>query len=150
MGHLTLISEDVIGALDHFPPDLRLVILQYAPGMAWDEYVTGRYSETKQKDSCLLGGGKPIVTSSISRAGARWRVDEEDNSPLSGGIPGTSANLNGANEMRGDFRRATSVRPMRENSADFGNALMEEQDNSDAHGSQVLLVSRVVLFFSDS
>ena len=31
MGHLTLISEDVIGALEHLPPDLRLQIGQYAP-----------------------------------------------------------------------------------------------------------------------
>ncbi|KIP08741.1 hypothetical protein PHLGIDRAFT_363378, partial [Phlebiopsis gigantea 11061_1 CR5-6] len=76
MGHLTLVSEDVIGALEHFPPDLRLLVAQYAPQPAWDEYVSGRYKETKKRDSELLGGGKPVVAGGM-RAGA-WRVDEAD------------------------------------------------------------------------
>ena len=53
MGHLTLISEDVIGALEHLPPDLRLQIGQYAPQPEWDDYVTGRYKETKKKDVAM-------------------------------------------------------------------------------------------------
>ncbi len=43
MGHLTLLSEDVINSLEHFPPDLRLTIAQFAPQPEWDESVTDRY-----------------------------------------------------------------------------------------------------------
>jgi serine/threonine-protein phosphatase 6 regulatory subunit 3 len=131
MGHLTLISEDVIGALDHFPADLRLAVAKYIPQAAWDEYVTGRYIETKKKDSSLLGGGKPVVVPSAPRPGARWRVDEEDTpSPTAE----TSSSANGILGTRGEFRRATSARPTRETSADFGRAVLaedeEEQDTS--------------------
>lgn len=88
MGHLTLISEDVIGALEHFPPDLRLLAAQYAPQPEWDEYVTGRYKETKKKDTSLLGGGKPVVAPGMrSGPGSQWRVDEAD----TGGVSATAA-----------------------------------------------------------
>ena len=36
MGHLTLISEDVITALQHYPPDLKLRLAKYAPQPDWD------------------------------------------------------------------------------------------------------------------
>ena len=36
-----LISEDVITALARFSPDLRLIIIQYAPELEWDQHVTG-------------------------------------------------------------------------------------------------------------
>jgi SIT4 phosphatase-associated protein len=139
MGHLTLISEDVIGALDHFPPDLRSVILQYSPATAWDEYVTGRYSETKKKDSCLLGGGKPVVSAAVPRAAGRWKVDEEDNTPLSGDVIERS---NGVSETRGEFRRAGSVHLVRESTADFGSVVMDDRDSSasTSRSSQVSLL----------
>ncbi len=60
MGHLTLLAEDVISALDRFPPDLQsLILTTYAPQPEWEEYVNGRFTETKQKDRCALGGPKP-------------------------------------------------------------------------------------------
>ncbi|KAI5989239.1 SIT4 phosphatase-associated protein-domain-containing protein [Pisolithus marmoratus] len=76
MGHLTLLSEDVITALEHYPPELRLTIARCAPQPDWSEYVTGRYNETKKRDTSLLGGGKPNVNA--PRPVARWAVDEED------------------------------------------------------------------------
>ncbi|KAI0736702.1 SAPS-domain-containing protein, partial [Fomitopsis betulina] len=122
MGHLTLISEDVIGALEHFPPDLRLLAAQYAPQPEWDEYVTGRYKETKKKDTILLGGGKPVVAPGM-RNGASWRVDEAD----TGGVA-TTAQRGGEEgqegQMKAEFRRTAK---MREESADFG--AMEDDDD---------------------
>ncbi|EGO21202.1 hypothetical protein SERLADRAFT_452336 [Serpula lacrymans var. lacrymans S7.9] len=126
MGHLTLISEDVIGAFEHYPPDLRLVIAQYAPQPAWDDYVTGRYNETKKRDTSLLGGGKPAVGAGAARNGARWKVDEEDNSTAATTAPGQgNGSILGTPEAKGEFRRAVGLRPMRETSADFGPASIE-------------------------
>jgi serine/threonine-protein phosphatase 6 regulatory subunit 3 len=125
MGHLTQVAEDVIGALEHYPPNLRLIIEQYAPQPAWQEYVTGRFNETKKRDTSLLGGGRPVVTSN-SRAGGRWTVDEEDSgSSLSAAAttgPGTT----------GEFRRSVTTRPSRATSADFGPAPMDDEE--DDHG----------------
>ena len=125
MGHLTLISEDVITALEHFPPDLRLTIAKFAPQPDWDEYVTGRYNETKKKDQALLGGGKPVVSAGSSRPGsAQWKVDEEDTTGDVGSVGGSS----GEGEVQGGFRRATGARPTRENTADFGPAPIETDE----------------------
>ncbi|KAL0946479.1 hypothetical protein HGRIS_012696 [Hohenbuehelia grisea] len=119
MGHLTLISEDIITALERYPADLRQVIAQHTPE-GWDEYVHGRYDETKQRDTRLLGGGKPTLASSGTRSAAQWRVDEAD---------ATSSMDSG--ESRGEFRRASSARPTRESSADFGPALVQDNDDGD-------------------
>jgi hypothetical protein len=68
MGHLTLLAEDVISALDRFPFDLQsLIYTSYTPQPEWEEYVKGRYSETKRKDRLVLGGPKP--SSSMSSSG---------------------------------------------------------------------------------
>ncbi len=61
MGHLTLISEDVISALSHYPFELTDQLSQYAPQPEWDQYVSGRFQETKERDTSQLGGGKPVV-----------------------------------------------------------------------------------------
>ncbi|OBZ65736.1 Extragenic suppressor of kinetochore protein 1, partial [Grifola frondosa] len=125
MGHLTLISEDVIGALEHFPPDLRLLTAQYAPQPEWDEYVTGRYKETKKKDTSLLGGGKPVIAPGMRNSGtAQWKVDEAD---TSASVFGSSrAESTPPEEPRGEFRRTSCSR---EGSADFGAEPMEEEDD---------------------
>lgn len=125
MGHLTLISEDVIGALEHFPPDLRLVVAQYAPQPEWDEYVSGRYRETKKKDTSLLGGGKPVVAPGMRTAAGTWKVDEADG----GGGAATSmpAQPRGDGDgLQGELRR--NVRAAREGSADFGQPMDEDED----------------------
>ncbi|KAG8217933.1 hypothetical protein J3R82DRAFT_6099 [Butyriboletus roseoflavus] len=99
MGHLTLMAEDVITALEHFPLDLRHIIERFAPQPAWNDYVTGRYKETKKRDTSLLGGGKPAVNN-VPRAG-----------------------------RPGEFKRTTTTRPSRETSADFGPASMEDEED---------------------
>ncbi|KAI0256604.1 SIT4 phosphatase-associated protein-domain-containing protein [Lactifluus subvellereus] len=127
MGHLTLISEDVITALDHFPPDLKQVIEEYAPQPAWDDYVRGRYNETKKKDTSLLGGGRPAVTASASRPAGQWKVDEEDSSTS---VPPPAIKLD-LHETKGEFRRATGSKPTLGNTADFGVAPAADDDDDD-------------------
>ena len=139
MGHLTLISEDVIGALEHFPPDLRLIVAQYAPQPDWDEYVSGRYRETKKKDTSLLGGGKPVVAPGMRTAAGTWKVDEAD---------GSSSSANAATSMpreqkdegetlQGELRR--NIRTAREGSADFGQPMDEDEDEFHAGPPHVSL-----------
>lgn len=125
MGHLTLISEDVITAMEHSPPDLRLIMAQYTPQPEWDDYVTGRYQETKTKDTSLLGGGKPAV-SLASRPGNGWKVDEQDLGGTSALMPAAKAISNRVEESRGEFRRSAAAR--REGSADFGAPMDEDED----------------------
>ena len=141
MGHLTLISEDVIGALEHFPPDLRLIVAQYAPQPDWDEYVSGRYRETKKKDTSLLGGGKPVIAPGMRNGAAQWKVDEADALKGGAGSEGQEGRGGGQGEvqdededmgrgMAGEFRR--SVRTTREVSADFGAMEDDDEDDDDA------------------
>ncbi|KAJ7772937.1 SIT4 phosphatase-associated protein-domain-containing protein [Mycena maculata] len=139
MGHLTLISEDVLTALERFPPELRTALAQYAPQPEWDEYVAGRYRETKRRDAELLGGGKPVVRGAPVGGATKWKVDEEDTgSPAlseagAGAGAGSGAGIGGANG-RGEFRRASSARPTREGSADFGPAPMEDDEADEDEG----------------
>lgn len=129
MGHLTQVAEDVIGALEHYPPNLRMVIEQFAPQPAWQEYVTGRFNETKERDTSLLGGGKPAVTSA-SRAGGRWTVDEEDSASLNAG-------MNVGSGTTGEFRRAVGTRATKATTADFGPAPMDDDNDSGSGPPQV-------------
>lgn len=135
MGHLTLISEDVIGAMGHFPPDLRLQINQYAPQPAWDEYVSTQYRETKKKDTCLLGGGKPVIAPGIRTDTSQWKVDEADtDTPKTDASSEDSEGKTDGEEMEGmsgEFRR--NVRTTREVSADFGAVPMDDDDDDEFH-----------------
>jgi len=122
-----LISEDVITAMARFPPDLRLIIIQYAPEPEWDNYVTGRYNETKKEDSRLLGGGKPVV-GGATRSVTQWKVDENElgtdsaaTSAAGGPSSDSSSSAGGSVGIKGEFKRTTSVgRPV--STADFGPA----------------------------
>lgn len=145
MGHLMLISEDVITAMARLPPDLRLVIIQYAPEPEWDQYVTGRYNETKKEDSRLLGGGKPVIKPNTGARGVtHWKVDEDEmgmdvggggsNSSGGGGESGSNGG-GGGNGVRGEFRRAASVGPPTL-TADFGPALMDDDDDDNVSSSR--------------
>ncbi|KAI0031479.1 SIT4 phosphatase-associated protein-domain-containing protein, partial [Vararia minispora EC-137] len=122
MGHLTLIAEDVLLALEHFPLDLRDILSACAPQPDWDEYVHGRYHETKARDTSLLGGGKPVGGRA---APSMWKVDEAD-------LSGVGA---GEGSAGGEFRRATGPRPTRESSADFGSlpGPDDEPDDEPSH-----------------
>ncbi|KAL5532801.1 SIT4 [Sanghuangporus sanghuang] len=135
MGHLTLISEDVIGALDHYPPDLKLLLNQYAPRPDWDEYVSGRYHETKVKDTSLLGGGKPVIAPGTERGAAKWKVDEAEIGPTPlPTINGSEAvcSPEATSQMRGEFRRTNRI--TRESSADFGAAAPLNHDDEEDNG----------------
>ena len=136
MGHLTLISEDVINSLEHFPPDLRLVVAQYAPQPDWDEYVTGRYKETKKKDMILLGGGKPVVTPGMRNGSASWKVDEADTGGVATTVP-RAGEEGQEGQMKGEFRRTAK---MREGSADFGAMEDDSEDFSRAGPPHVSMV----------
>jgi len=174
MGHLTLISEDIISAVEHYPPDLRLELALYAPQPEWDDYISGRYSETKNRDRILLGGGKPTVNPA-SRESARWKVDEEDAFSGSGNAsqaqgqsnttsmnndnggvgasPGvSSSNGYGESTLRGEFRRTSRL--TRDASADFGVApVNEEVESGEGAGAHVapevrlLLLSPIIRLF---
>ncbi|KAF8646919.1 hypothetical protein AX16_007011 [Volvariella volvacea WC 439] len=146
MGHLTLLAEDVVMALERYPPDLRIILSRYVPEPDWEHYVKTRYFETKKKDSQMLGGGKPVIGTSTggSRGGvSSWKVDEdmmgvETYAPASGSATDAFESL-GSDRTRGEFRRAGDSRLTRANTADFGPAPMEEDDDDDfdpsAHGT---------------
>lgn len=83
MGHLTLISEDIVSAFEHYPPELIDILTTYAPRPEWDQYVTGKYKETRDNDSIQLGGGKPVIGLGLANfpsmlSGAKKKVDEGD------------------------------------------------------------------------
>ena len=130
MGHLTLISEDVIIALEHYPPELRLILAQYAPQPEWDDYVGGRYHETKTRDTSLLGGGKPAVSNNTRGGAAKWRVDEADVMGASSGAVATNNPVRLAevpSGIKGEFRRTNKL--TREPSADFNIASFEADED---------------------
>lgn len=128
MGHLTLISEDVITALQHYPPDLKLRLAKYAPQPDWDDYIGGRYQETKVKDTSLLGGGKPMLNAGVVRSAAKWKVDEAEITPALTSGSSDPGGPDGGTEMNGEFRRTGKL--TRESSADFGVAPMSNEEPS--------------------
>ena len=74
--------------------------MKFTPQPEWNEYVNGRYQETKNKDTSLLGGGKPALSMTRPGSAASWKVDEQDIatttpgsplSPLSPGVGGLNA-----------------------------------------------------------
>lgn len=89
MGHLTLISEDIVSAFDHYPSEVIDILSTYAPRPEWDQYVSGKYKETKDKDTSQLGGGKPVVglglagfsTNAGFSSETRTKVDEGEETP---------------------------------------------------------------------
>lgn len=133
MGHLTLIADDIVNALAHYPADLVSSLESFIPRAEWDEYVSGPLARTKANDNQLLGGGKPVLGAARSLGTARWRVDEEDSA---GTVPAElSTEVDAIGDLKGDFRRvgSTSARLRREsgsvsNGADFGPPLEEETD----------------------
>ena len=96
MGHLTLISEDVISALTLYPVELSETLAHYCPQPQWDAYVSGRFKETKDRDSTQLGGGKPMVTARRLTIGTEaipgppgtigLSVDEAERLPSASGV----------------------------------------------------------------
>jgi serine/threonine-protein phosphatase 6 regulatory subunit 3 len=133
MGHLTLMSEDVIAALAHYPSDLRAQLEPCAPVPGWEDYVNGRYHETKQRDSTLLGGGKPVIAAGQPRGmmpASRWKADESETSTAADTGGGGGGDGGGGEEPQGEFRRTTSGHPSRQ-TADFGPAPEEGEDEDE-------------------
>ena len=60
MGHLTLIAEEVCKFGNRHPPEaLDQTILDRVNRDAWNEYVDGTLTETRDKDNAVLGGVRP-------------------------------------------------------------------------------------------
>ena len=99
--------------------------------------MTGKYNETKEEDARLLGGGKPVLAGKGGRSGGimQWKVDENELGIGSGVSSGGADDGNGGGgELRGEFRRASSVGPSSghvTSTADFGPAPMDEDDEDD-------------------
>jgi serine/threonine-protein phosphatase 6 regulatory subunit 3 len=136
MGHLTLIAEDVINTIERSSPDLGPIILEFIPKPEWDDYVTGRFQETKTKDTSLLGGGKPALSLTRSGSAVPWKVDEQDiaaTSP-STSFPASGSGLNAVGavkeiaskvaESQKEFRKSAAER--REVSSDFEPGAVDE------------------------
>ena len=121
----------MINWLDQLPSDARAAVLQFAPDPAWEEYVNGRFNETKARDTALLGGGKPDVTRGTGGA-SRWKVDEED----AKGVAAKAQIEESGEALKGQFKRSTSAHPRREGSADFGPAPMMKDDDDDEDNEQ--------------
>ncbi|KAF8607974.1 SAPS-domain-containing protein [Ceratobasidium sp. AG-I] len=69
MGHLILISDDIVAALEHYPHSLLDALTPYVPQPDWDNFVVGQYKETKERDLSQLGGGRPAVSSAMPGMG---------------------------------------------------------------------------------
>ena len=98
------------------------MITKFTPQPEWDNYVIGCYQETKNKDTSLLGGGKPTL--SLTRPGsvASWKVDEQDIATTTAGASlgagGGGLNVVGAvkeitsrvTESQKEFRKSAAER----------------------------------------
>ncbi|KZT39264.1 SAPS-domain-containing protein [Sistotremastrum suecicum HHB10207 ss-3] len=127
MGHITLISEDIVSALEHCPAELSERLQGYIPQPEWTEYVQGRYLETKRKDAALLGGGKPAVSSSVIRGEAsvaQWGKIDEDDTVSSKKVTPLAPPPVGNGSLNGELRR--NGRLKRESTADFGQPTMAD------------------------
>ena len=95
MGHLTLISEEVVKFSErHTPEVLSDVVLEKVTSKEWTHYVEVPFNETRERDSAILGGVRPDVN-----LGARQTVLYAVNSAggFGGGASSALANagLNG-------------------------------------------------------
>jgi serine/threonine-protein phosphatase 6 regulatory subunit 3 len=138
MGHITLLTEQILLSLEHFPEDLVREISDCVPQPAWDEYIHGPFCVAKAKDAAVIGGGKP--TSTTTRlGGTRWtKVDEEDDVLSKGGIamsrrsdpPPDTSKIS----LKGEFRRVPTLRQgFRRHNADFGPFTPTEDPSQRTH-----------------
>jgi len=60
MGHLTLISEEVLKLAERIPVDiLSPAVVQKLTSLAWNEYVDTTLTATRTRDNAILGGVRP-------------------------------------------------------------------------------------------
>jgi serine/threonine-protein phosphatase 6 regulatory subunit 3 len=148
MGHLTLISDDVISTLEGSPADLLAELKRHVPEPAWSEYVQGPFHQTKERDSVLLGGGKPALAPGY-RGGpggeftGKW--DELASKPGHTAMPSPATEGgSGSGSGGGDFHRSTTGKPTKENTADFGPSHSRQREGSDDAANVSLSMSRIL------
>jgi SIT4-associating protein SAP185/190 len=62
MGHLTLISEEVVKFTERHPPEiLSQTVMDKVLRREWIDYVERTLSETRERDNAILGGVRPDV-----------------------------------------------------------------------------------------
>jgi serine/threonine-protein phosphatase 6 regulatory subunit 3 len=94
MGHLTLLSQDLITALERYPPTFSAQLRSFLPpevAAEWDTYVSGRFEQTRENERKTLGGSKPVARGRLDLgvggggAGAgktKWKIDEGEDGGL--------------------------------------------------------------------
>lgn len=78
MGHLVLISEDIVKFFQRCPADLLAIIKETFIESEWESFVEGSYTDSKAKDNYVLGGGKPRTTTMSSATGGSNKSDSEE------------------------------------------------------------------------
>lgn len=62
MGHLTLISEEVVKFVEQYPPhQISPLIAEKVSHPDWIDYVENTLAATRARDSAILGGKRPLV-----------------------------------------------------------------------------------------
>ncbi|KAL1965035.1 hypothetical protein VTN77DRAFT_6095 [Rasamsonia byssochlamydoides] len=62
MGHLTLISEEVVKFTERHPPEvLSQTVMEKVLHRDWIDYVERTLSETRERDNAILGGVRPDI-----------------------------------------------------------------------------------------
>lgn len=107
MGHLTLISEEVLKLAERIPLDLLdPAVVQKLSSPAWNEYVDTTLTATRTRDNAILGGVRPQSTplaginSSVLGTASAELVD--DSAVLAAIVNRGLRYENGAAESHGD------------------------------------------------
>lgn len=77
MGHIILISEELVKFLVRCPQDLLDTVLPFIPQPDWDNFVAGQLSETRARDAQPLAGGKPMLSGTMAGEGASSKSEDE-------------------------------------------------------------------------
>jgi serine/threonine-protein phosphatase 6 regulatory subunit 3 len=103
MGHLVIISDYVIAALEKLPLELKATVRSHSPQQEWDNFVHGKFQDIKKREATLLGGTRPMRSMAMPNGigDIRWsKMDEDDSSKVPIVAPPT---------LKGTFRRAESL-----------------------------------------
>jgi serine/threonine-protein phosphatase 6 regulatory subunit 3 len=132
MGHITLLTEQILLSLNHFPKDLIQELAEFVPQPAWDDHIHGAFCMAKAKDAAILGGGKPAMSTLSRVGGSPWaKVDEQDDVMNKIGDETVSTSSEMASKqtpLKGEFKRVSAFRQgTRTYNADFGPPLSLSQ-----------------------
>lgn len=84
MGHMTLISEEVVKLFERYPEEIYSVVQSQIPQPAWDNYVSTTLRETRERDSSPLGGGVVYAPPDTTSSTLNPLSDEDDEFPSAG------------------------------------------------------------------